>query len=665
MSRLSGDPLIRLHSNLVWPLAVAGIAGVFLLMADLQPVHYFSAISVSIIVSFFIYGRLQKVDVRSIVKRSLLIVTCLLLLGSVILPARAAIITEYSMFGDPRPRGITVDSGGTVWFTEQLRSSIGYLSGTQVTELRVPTLGSEPWEIVYLPNPATGTSDPNADSIWFTESATGKIGRYKGGVFVEFDLQMGATGSYTSEYPTGLTFDYNATSSVPYRNVWFVETGGNAIGKIYYNATGSLKNRWVVTEYKVPSTLNNPIDIARSPVDGLLFICSLASNNIGSFNPWTKQFRVYSVSASLDDTPGSDSLRAIAIGSDGIVWAVFDYADSSRYDKILRLDPWTGEMASYEIPTQGGGPRDLTVDSDKNVWFTEYDQDKIGRLNPITGYITEYRLPTSGSRPLGIATSGGIVWFTEWENNKIGRLDPASAVVYSTVNTITSATSASTTVGPTTVTRPDTTTSSIVYSTSTTPQNNPTAKFYVTGTSYDGTTMTVNYRFATSTQTANTETVYVLPTSTTMSTTSTFTSTFWRTTTVSPTLTSVISTDISSTTTTTSATFSTPVSTETTYTTRQVVYTEDVATTTETNYAATSYRFTTKTLPTFTQYSTSTLRETTTETVSTVTTVATTFTTSTVFTTVTAGILGPAALAMVLLLALDVTRRRAIGKTRK
>jgi len=74
MSKLAGSLPIRPRANLIWPLAVAGIAGVFLLMVHLQPVHYFSAISVSITVSFFIDKRLQNVDVKSIVKRSLLIV---------------------------------------------------------------------------------------------------------------------------------------------------------------------------------------------------------------------------------------------------------------------------------------------------------------------------------------------------------------------------------------------------------------------------------------------------------------------------------------------------------------------------------------------------------------------------------------------------------------
>ena len=90
------------------------------------------------------------------------------------------------------------------------------------------------------------------------------------------------------------------------------------------------------------------------------------------------------------------------------------------------------------------------MDKDKNVWFTEYFKDQIGRFNPITGYMTEYQLPTfgtsTGSNPLSIAKVDAMasVFFTEYFNNKIGQLDPTAFTSPTTVNTITSATSAST-----------------------------------------------------------------------------------------------------------------------------------------------------------------------------------------------------------------------------
>jgi len=680
MSRFVNGLPVRLEATLLWPLAVAGSIGYVLLAFHLQPLHYFLLMNVCVISALVAGKRLQNGRLRSFLKRSFLLVTCLVLLGLMIVPTHAALITEYAMNADPRPHGITVDPGGTVWFTEELGNRIGRLSGSQVVEYNIPTLGSAPWGIVYDPNP--DGDDPNANSIWFTESGSGKIGRFKDNVFAEFTLGNPAGGAGNGN-PRGITFDYNVSSNIKYKNIWFVEFTGQAIGRIYYNATKLLANRWIMTEYKVPSTVVDPIDLARSPVNGLIFICGYTSNTIASFDPWTNDFRVYDVNHAIGGPSGlgsNDHLQAIAVGSDGIVWAALDYGDSTKYDKIVSLDPWSAQVVTYEIPTQGSGPRDLAMDQDNNIWFTEYDQDKIGRLNPITGYITEFSLPSSGSHALALAISsatGRNVWFTEYSNNKIGLLDPTSFISQTTVNTITSATSTTANAIATTESlRAPTTAQTVAWSTITTPT---TAGFSTTisssqvvnfttagntlttmGTAFS--TMSTFVRFATSSQTTNVETVFVLPTSTTASTTSTFTSTTTTTTTVSPTLTSAVSTQSSTTTTTTSATFSTPVQTASTFVTIQQVFTNVVATTTQTNFAGTSYRFTTVTAPFLTQYSTSTVRATTTVTASTVTTTATVYSTSTLFTTVTAGFIGPALFLLAFLLVPSILRRRRLSQ---
>ncbi|MEM2988541.1 MAG: hypothetical protein QXU06_01325, partial [Candidatus Bathyarchaeia archaeon] len=49
-------------------------------------------------------------------------------------PARASVITEYILAGDPRPFGIDIDTSDNKWFTEELASKIGRLSGSTFTE---------------------------------------------------------------------------------------------------------------------------------------------------------------------------------------------------------------------------------------------------------------------------------------------------------------------------------------------------------------------------------------------------------------------------------------------------------------------------------------------------------------------------------------------------
>jgi streptogramin lyase len=82
---------------------------------------------------------------------------------------------------------------------------------------------------------------------------------------------------------------------------------------------------------------------------------------------------------------------------------------------IGRIDATTGAVA--RIPTTDGSttvaPRDITVASDGQVWFTaRFTPQAVGRLNPSNNSVTLFLMTNTG--PSGIAASaGGAVWFTQ------------------------------------------------------------------------------------------------------------------------------------------------------------------------------------------------------------------------------------------------------------
>jgi len=562
----------------------------------------------------------------------------LILLGLILAPVKGAEIAEYSLAGDYRPRGITVDSTGRVWFTEQFGNRIGLLSGTTIYEWNVFTPGSEPWDVTV----------DNEGNVWFTEYHARRVARFRGGVLVEFELIKGS-------YPTGITVDNNPD----YQNVWFTEYGekgvtNGRIGRIFYNGTTGIKN-WILIEYELPEASGGvkrqPYDIAVSPVNGLLWFTDQGVNKITCLNPWTYKFMEYDIKGSLTD---DFELWGVAVDRNGFIWAAVDLTDGSQYDKICRLNPWTAEVTFYDIPTIAAGPREIAVDSVGNIWFTESAKNKIGRLNPIDLYITEYELPTSGSYPTGIAvqtSSSSPIWFTEWSSNKIGRLDPNIGKSYSTVTTITSATTTTFQSLGTAANPIGGLATSTLYSTSTISSTFTATSPTVTYWTATGTNSTD--RFATSALTTNTETVYVLPTSTIGTTTSFIVSTSTTGTTVTATLTTYVSTTSITTTTTRTETYYTPVATESTYVTRYAVFTDIVSTTTLTEYAATIFRDKTVTAQYYTEYSTSTIR-------TTLTSYTTITVTTTIYTVVTSGMGAATSIAaMAGLIILRLRRRRA------
>jgi len=96
---------------------------------------------------------------------------------------------------------------------------------------------------------------------------------------------------------------------------------------------------------------------------------------------------------------------------------------------------------TYTVPTTDSQPLNVTI-SDGYVWFTEQVGNNIGRLNPTTGQVTEFAVPTPGSGPADIAAadfdeydiptadsrpyglvvaSNDTVWFVETEGDKLTR----------------------------------------------------------------------------------------------------------------------------------------------------------------------------------------------------------------------------------------------------
>ena len=116
----------------------------------------------------------------------------------------------------------------------------------------------------------------------------------------------------------------------------------------------------------------------------------------------------------------------IAIGPRGKIW--FSQRAGGR---IGRLDPESGEILHFELPTPYSGPAGLAVDPASGaVWYGAGYADRIGRLDPETGEVREYVMGESSSGlesgPAGLAldASGGV-WFAKLEG-KLGHLAPGA-----------------------------------------------------------------------------------------------------------------------------------------------------------------------------------------------------------------------------------------------
>src|SRR6266702_918325 len=183
------------------------------------------------------------------------LIACVGLLSLSSAPAWAAAgtITEFSTpTANSGPVGITAGPDGNLWFTETATNKIGRITtGGAITEFALPTTcgssgGCGPYAI---------TAGPDGN-LWFTETV-GKIGRLTtAGSITEFPLPA----TCASTYRCGL----DGITAGPDGNLWFTEFNVNTIGRI--TPSGSFPGA-----FGIPTAKSGPRGITAGPDGNLWF----------------------------------------------------------------------------------------------------------------------------------------------------------------------------------------------------------------------------------------------------------------------------------------------------------------------------------------------------------------------------------------------------------
>ena len=371
--------------------------------------------------------------IRTRSERLLALVLLVGLLVYSLKPAQSIVMTEYGLPGAPIPWGITVDSGGSIWITEQGANSIAKVTNPTY-EYVIPTSGCAPWAIV---------ASKDYEDIWFTEETAGKIGMFVPSAtrFYEWYLPD----PVGLPRPRGITMNVTklSTGKTPRYDVWFTEYGRNRIGHLYMKELVTAAEYASLSFYEIPGVSNaQPLGISMSPIDCSVWFTEYRTNRISSvklLDNGTAVFRHF-------NTGAESGLWGIGVGPDGFVWVT-----ESKRNCIGRLNPVSGEYVTFRIPTPNSEPHELVIEATTttptrvlNIWFTEYNGDKVARYDPGLNVFFEYPIITAGGRPHGITIGGpyGSPWFTEPFAQRVGTINYwwAPPVVTTTaVGTITSA----------------------------------------------------------------------------------------------------------------------------------------------------------------------------------------------------------------------------------
>jgi virginiamycin B lyase len=254
-----------------------------------------------------------------------------------------------------------------------------------ITEFSIPTSGSQPFDI---------TSGPDG-ALWFVEQGGNKIGRITtAGSITEFSVPTPGSG------PSGIT-------AGPDGALWFTELFGGKIGRITTSGT--------ITEFTVPTSFSGPGGITTGP-DGALWFTQFNGNKIGRITT------AGSITEFSIPTPGSQPVN-ITTGPDGALWFT-EFAAN----KIGRITT-SGSITEFPLPpTSPGGPQGIVAGPDGALWFAEFNANRIGRMTT-AGEVTEYQVTPGDPHPTGITVGpDGALWFTESGKNKIGRITTAGVI---------------------------------------------------------------------------------------------------------------------------------------------------------------------------------------------------------------------------------------------
>ena len=296
---------------------------------------------------------------------------------------------------------IVAEAPGKVWFTLPGDNAIGSLVVTSTVDFSfsifpIPTAASEPYDLAI-----------DGESVWFTERAGNKIGRFNLSteMIVEYDIPT------ADSMPTGIDI-------APNGQIWFVEQAGNKFGQFDPDSETFTEYTYEVGNAQLADVTvigNQNIWAIAPPVQQVVQLDLSGGTQIRDF-PVSEPGGVYTpshINTGENPLSGASTLWVSAdtfIGSFAPGTTQFWlFYPSNDEDRILPTD--------FVINTEG-----LTA----QIWFVEPSNNRVGRLNVLFDgdEISLWRqpLPSANSVPTGIAVDpSGDVWITEQAGNAIAK----------------------------------------------------------------------------------------------------------------------------------------------------------------------------------------------------------------------------------------------------
>jgi streptogramin lyase len=333
--------------------------------------------------------------------------------------ATRVIITEYDLpRPDAEPHDAVIDPQGMVWYDDFAMGALGRLD---------PRTGqTKEWT---LPEVKPGFSQGSLDLEWGPDGNLWVARLFQAGV-ARFDMKTRkmSTWSQPPEYNNNHT-RVAFLAFGPKGTVWMVDNTNRGMN-LLDPATGQVDIHPGFPGWTLPPVDKDPATGSKgnqphghyiygiaSNSKGVGYIADMAGGNIGEIDPATGAVTLY-------PTPTVDSgPRRMHVDGEDNVWFAENYGL-----KIGVLDARTKQFKEWDDPTPWDGPYDAVRDKSDHVWTGGMTTDLVTRLNPETGEIVQYLLPTLGANIRRVevdnSTNPPTFWVGENHAAKIAKVEP-------------------------------------------------------------------------------------------------------------------------------------------------------------------------------------------------------------------------------------------------
>ena len=269
--------------------------------------------------------------------------------------------TEHKLAGVNLVTIMAMDSSNRLWYIDPIYRQLGVYSPSSGTNqlYRVPTNDT-----------ISGVTVDRNNNVWVAATEGNQIFR--------FDTQSNAFVGNVS-LPRAGSNPFALVSDPATGNIWVAESNLGSIAKI------DPAHNYNVTQYSPPNwQLVTPTALLVDQASGNIYIAEHEGHAVTVFNPSLKTFDRIPIEQDNASLP-----FGMAMDSNHYLWVA-----QHTLNKILVLDPRTGEFKEADIPTGATNIQWITSDSQGNVWLAEQTAHALGL---VTTTANPYTPPPSAS----------------------------------------------------------------------------------------------------------------------------------------------------------------------------------------------------------------------------------------------------------------------------